>query len=138
MTTKFTEWLLQEMEWRDLSMRELARRSHGGVSHTQISKVLSGQADASADFCIAIAKAMRLPEIDVLRRAGHINTAPGETERLTLRELWTTLRGMSDDQLREVRHYARFLASGAHSTVPPAPATTSQIEGDPEPEPSEP
>ena len=90
-------------------MREVARRSKGAISHSAISLLLSGKQPASAEFCVGVAKGLGLPPTEVLRRAGQIGAAPGDTESLTLRELWEILRGLDDTELAEIRRYARYL-----------------------------
>jgi transcriptional regulator with XRE-family HTH domain len=78
----FNEWLLKEVQKTELSFAEIARR--GGISHSRISQVLGGDLPG-ADFCIGIAKALRLPPEVVLRRANILpskSTAKEEEERL--------------------------------------------------------
>lgn len=55
-------------------MRELARRA--GVSHTPITKTISGETKPSPDVCRGIARALGEPPEDILRRAGHLPPAP--------------------------------------------------------------
>lgn len=61
-------WLSDELNSRGWSIRELARRA--GISHTTVADVLSEQRKPTAEFCIAIAKALNVPEESTLRRAG--------------------------------------------------------------------
>jgi transcriptional regulator with XRE-family HTH domain len=74
MTTRFTTWLVEQMEEQELSMRETARR--GGISHTWIANVVSERAEPTADFCLGIARALGKPPTLVLRVAGLIPPAP--------------------------------------------------------------
>jgi len=83
MTTRFTTWLVEQMEEQDLSMRETARR--GGISHTWIANVVAERAEPTADFCLGIARALGKPPTLVLRVAGLIPPAP-DAENLTLTE----------------------------------------------------
>ena len=98
-------------------MREVDRRSGHAVAHSTISQVLSGDLDPTEKFCIGVAKGLGLPAEYVLRKAGHLPPAPGDSERLTLRELWGILSQMNDQELAEVRRYARFVATGGKSAV---------------------
>ncbi len=90
-------------------MREIARRSDETVSHSSISEVLQGKTPPSEKFCVGVAKGLGLPPEFVLRKAGHLPPAPGDTNSLTLREIWLALQQMSEEQLREVRRYARYV-----------------------------
>lgn len=109
MDTKFTDWLNDQLKDRNMSMRELARR--GDISHTSVSKVLQGETRPTADFCIGVAKGLNHNPDYVLALAGHIAPRPEHTERLNLKKLYYILTQMSDNQLREVRHYAQYLAN---------------------------
>lgn len=70
----FTEWLMKQIEERDISMREFARR--GEISHTSVSNVLAGKTDPTADFCLGVARALKLKPDYVLRKSGHLPPAP--------------------------------------------------------------
>lgn len=72
-----TEWLDGERQARGWSLRELGRRA--GVSHAQVSHVLSGSAIPGWDFCVGMARALGLPPEDVMRRAGLLPSLPVET-----------------------------------------------------------
>lgn len=65
-------------------MRELGRRS--GVSQAQISNVINGVAKPSADFCIKVAKALKLPPVTLMTYAGILppQTAAKEDEETLL------------------------------------------------------
>ncbi len=65
---KFSEWLRNEMQDRGIGVRELARMA--SVSAPAISNVLNEQRRAGAELCHALAKALKLPEEEVLERAG--------------------------------------------------------------------
>ena len=134
METEFTRWLQDQLKLRGWSNRELARRS--GISHTWVNTILDGK-HPDADFCIAIAESLEIDPIFLQRKAGLLSPEPGNTERLTLRELWQILNQMPDDQLSEVRRYARFVATDGKRAVGSRlseTATTGRIPGDPEPE----
>jgi len=65
---KFAEWVNSEVERRGWSFRETARRA--GLSATAVSQVVGGQANPGLDFCIGLARALKIPPEQVLRRAG--------------------------------------------------------------------
>jgi transcriptional regulator with XRE-family HTH domain len=100
-------WLNRELQKRGWSMRELGRRS--GVSQAQISNVINGIARPSADFCIKVAKAFRLPPETVLRRAGILPALTTiKEERETLLHYFDQLSSADQNRLLAI---ARTLAT---------------------------
>jgi len=63
----FNEWLLSELEKRDWSQADLARRT--GVSRTAISDIISGKRNMGRDMAISLAEALKLPLEEVFRAA---------------------------------------------------------------------
>ena len=106
---KMSTWLSTVLSSRAWSMRELARRA--GVSHTQIGNVINGQAAPSADFCIAIARALQVSPEPVLRRAGLLPSLPPEVEEE--REILAILRRLHAGVRRTVATMIRGLAGPA-------------------------
>lgn len=74
MENEFVSWLNRELQGRDWSQRELARRA--GLSQTTVSQVLSYQRNPTPEFCIDVARGLRVPADHVLRRAGHLPPRP--------------------------------------------------------------
>lgn len=107
MDTKFIKWLTDELNRRQMSMRENAER--GGPSHATVSNVLQGKTPVTRDFCVAVAIAFDMDPRVVMHKAGHWKKDPVATDRMSLRELWAIVSQMSDDELDEVENYARFL-----------------------------
>ena len=70
----FGNWLRQEVNKRQWSYAELARRSN--VKTTQISRVVKGTQGAGPDLCIAIAKGLELPREEVFRARGWLLNKP--------------------------------------------------------------
>lgn len=66
----FAEWLQDQLETEGISQAELARRS--GVTSGAINNIARDRREPTADMCLAIAKGLRLPAIDVLRVAGYL------------------------------------------------------------------
>lgn len=64
----FATWLEQELNKRDWTYTELARRS--GVAPAQISRIANGSRGAGPDLCIAMAKGLDLPREEVFRARG--------------------------------------------------------------------
>ena len=60
MKNTFSQWILDQLDDRDWSQAELARRA--GISRTAISDVISGNANAGYNLCsLHAAKALELP-----------------------------------------------------------------------------
>jgi len=93
-----------ELEERGWSMRELGRRA--GVSHAQISNVVSGNAKPGADFCLAMARAFRLPPEKALRLGGFLPPLPGSEDDAALKELLEVTKQLSPEERQEVLEYA--------------------------------
>lgn len=64
----FGRWLLNELDARRWSMRELARQT--GVSESTISRIVSGKRNPSSALCRKMAKVLRVPPERVFREAG--------------------------------------------------------------------
>lgn len=106
----FNEWLLTQIEESGLSYSEIGRRA--GFSHARISQVVNGD-PASAEFCIAIAKALMIPPTTALRRAGYLSPIGIDDEE------WEGLRYsyeiLTDDGKRYIRTTIRALAQERES-----------------------
>lgn len=66
----FNDWLIEEMNRRDWSQADLARRS--GLSSAGLSRILSGRRGIGYDACVSISDALDLPIEIVLRKAGFL------------------------------------------------------------------
>lgn len=64
----FGEWLVQELEDRELSQSDLARIS--GLSRGTLSNIISGARGRGPESLSAIAKALKLPVEKIYRAAG--------------------------------------------------------------------
>jgi transcriptional regulator with XRE-family HTH domain len=82
MMDNLSEWLANELKERGWSMRELARRAD--ISHTTVAEVLARQRAPTWEFCIAVAKVLRLSPQRLFELAGlmEATAAPDETELL--------------------------------------------------------
>lgn len=96
--TKLSDWLASELEDRGWSMRELGRRS--GVSHTQISDVISGKARPGSDFCQAVARGLGEPPGKIYRLAGLLPPV-SEARRREFEELAEQLAALPDGAIRD-------------------------------------
>lgn len=100
-------WVGREIKRLGWSYRELARQA--GISHTLISRTLSGDMPASADFCIKVAQALGESPEKVLRLAGILPLLPDSEDDPTLSEAIDTLRNLPPNQRKEALRYIRYL-----------------------------
>lgn len=90
MNTDFNVWLTKRLDKEDWNNSELARRA--SVAPSTVSMVLNQQQRPGLDFCLGVAKALRIPPETVLRKAGLLPPVPPAIEQeqeylLILREL---------------------------------------------------
>lgn len=97
----------REIEQRSWSHRELARRT--GLSQSLISKTLSGERSASADFCVKVAEVLEEPPEKLLRLAGILPSPPTSEDDLALIEIRDIVNHLSLQQRKEALRYLRFL-----------------------------
>lgn len=102
-------------------MRKLARRA--GISHTWVNRIVNEEATPSADFCVAISKPLHMDPAELMRMAGILGAKPGDSNNLTLREIWDILQDMDHAQLKEARRYLLYLARNDRT---PAPETVTR------------
>jgi transcriptional regulator with XRE-family HTH domain len=102
-------WLSEELNRRGWSQRELARQI--GVSHSFVSKTLSGERSPSANFCNKIAQALDVAPETVLRLAGILPPAsPGQpSDDSTLQELVELARNLPPERRQQILEYVRFI-----------------------------
>jgi transcriptional regulator with XRE-family HTH domain len=80
---KLADYINRELNARQWSVRELARRS--GLAHTTINDVTALRSNPGLEFCRSIARAFNVPPEQVLRLAGLLPPVPEET--VTIAEL---------------------------------------------------
>jgi len=72
---EFSHWLSSEIKKLGWNAADLSRRS--GVAPAQISRILNKERGVGPDSCLAIARALGIPPVEVFRRAGLL---PGDFE----------------------------------------------------------
>ena len=102
----FRTWLLGELKKRDWTNAELARRS--GLSEGGLGNVINGRRNPTPDTCRKIAKALKIPESEVFRRAGILHEPPPPEENLTLGEILEYLSEFDDDELDALKEYIEY------------------------------
>lgn len=101
----FDEWLSGEMEKRSWSQSDLAR--HAGLSQAQVSRVANGLRPPGNDFCLAVAKAFKLPVEIVMRKAGLLPPDGEKTEQKD--ELVYLFDQLKQAGQEDLINYAHFL-----------------------------
>jgi transcriptional regulator with XRE-family HTH domain len=96
--TSFASWLEEQLKEQGISQAELARRA--GVTRGAINGVLQEARGPGVELSKGIAKALRLPEQQVMRAAGLLAPAP-ET----------------DEELEQIIHEAEQLNKEDHAEV---------------------
>jgi transcriptional regulator with XRE-family HTH domain len=104
-----TQWLVEEVNKRGWSFRELGRRA--GLSSGAISKVITGVSLPGWEFCRRVARAFNVPPEKVFRLAGLLPPEPRETTNM--REITHLFSQLSpEDQERFIAFVRTFLEPG--------------------------
>lgn len=106
MSDRLRAWVGQELERRGWSYGELARRAN--ISRPLVSRTLSGDMSASADFCIKIAQALEEAPETVLRLADILPQSLTE-DASTLEEINDILHNLTPEKRKEALRYIRYL-----------------------------
>ena len=100
----FATWLRSEMDSRNWSQGELARRS--GVSQSQISLLLQSRHAPRLDTLQLLARAFRMRKEDIFRQAGYLDPLPDDD---TLAELQYLVTRLSTHERQRVLDFARYV-----------------------------
>ena len=101
-----TQWLIEEVNKRGWSFRELGRRA--GLSSGAISKVITGVSLPRWEFCRKVALAFNVPAEKVYRLAGLLPPEPEETTNMReINHLFSQLS--TEDQKRFIFFVRTFL-----------------------------
>ena len=106
----FSDWLSEKMKERNWSRSELARRS--GISQPTISQVINKHQSPTLEFCIAVAHAFGVSEIDTLYKAGLITEKPAIVDQPMMREVAELALELTPEQRGFVVMFARMVKSG--------------------------
>ena len=108
MGNNFGDWLLEELNRRDWSLAELARR--GKIDGGNLSRVVNKYRNPGPEMCRGLAKALGYSEEYVFRKAGLLSpetpVTKEEIEKLSLRELIKAFEGLTPDEREDVVDYA--------------------------------
>jgi transcriptional regulator with XRE-family HTH domain len=100
----FSEWLGDELEKRDWTQADLARKS--GLTTAGVSHIIKGTRKAGIKSCAKIAKAFDLSPDEVLRAADLLDQLPKDDK--TVKDIVYTVNQMSEKLKEDVLEYARF------------------------------
>lgn len=102
MCEKLRRWLINELETRGWSHRELSRRSR--ISHTQISGFLSGERGIGLDSINAISRVLQIPPEKLLEMADLLpSTIPKD---YTFDEILQIMKRLTPERRRELLEFA--------------------------------
>ena len=105
MQDELRDWLMDELQKRNWSIRELASRA--GIPHSSISRLNSYNERIGFKTCVAIAGALNVPPISVLERAGLLQRVPQDTQETRL--LKHIYQDLDEAGRRQLVEYAEVL-----------------------------
>jgi transcriptional regulator with XRE-family HTH domain len=100
----FTEWLDAEIKKRNMDISDVAKR--GNISVSMVSLVRSGARKPGAKTCAAIAKALSLPEEEVLVAAGLMKKTPEITN--LMKRVTSLMQELSPEQQERFYEFAKL------------------------------
>ena len=101
----FSDWLMAELNERQWTQAELARRC--GSTKATISRIINGERQIGTDVATAIAYALNLPPDEVFRQAGLLPPQPDIDPKLA--EINYLLATLPPDLQEEALSYLRYL-----------------------------
>jgi transcriptional regulator with XRE-family HTH domain len=101
----FADWLTTELETREWSQSELARRA--GVSTAAVSDILSGRRNVGTELATAIADALKIPQDDVYIAAGLLR--PKRDRNSIIEQIIHEVQERPEAEQREFLSYIRFM-----------------------------
>ena len=105
--TSFASWLEEQLREQGISQAELARRA--GVTRGAINNILQGERGPGVELAKGIARALKIPEDDVMVAAGLMTPKPNEDKgQKELDYLYHTLREQSSKE--QALEFLRYLA----------------------------
>ena len=100
----FVVWLEDELETREWSPSDLARRS--GISQSAISLVMNGKRSPGMEFFDGISKAFKVPLDLVYQKAGALPVKPNADEAVS--ELTHIYHELNEDNKQDLLDYAKM------------------------------
>lgn len=113
MENRLVEWIKRELLVRELSQRQVAKRS--GMSHAYLSDVLRGEKDITCNFCFSVAKGLNEPVWNILMMSELIDDVPTDLmESEEIRVLVRKYNNLALDGRKDVLKYIDFVALKEH------------------------
>lgn len=103
MEKTFVEWIDSELEAREWTRADLARKA--GITESSLSLIYSGGRSPGKKTCDGIAKAFRLPPDQVYRIAGILPMKPNNDETVT--EIVHIYHLLNEDNKDDLLDYAK-------------------------------
>jgi transcriptional regulator with XRE-family HTH domain len=120
---EFTDWLEQELQSRDWSVSDLARKA--GVQPASLSRILNKTRKAGPDICRAVAEAFHVSPEKVFRKAGLLPPTPEKDP--TILDAIHKMSRLTQEEREEIVRYMDFVISRHQGEA--AKEETSQKKG---------
>lgn len=101
----FSEWLVSALQERDMTPADLARSA--SISNGSLSDLMSGRRKAGSEIATAIAKALRIPPIQVFQAAGLLPPDKVKHDHET-EQVVEELSDLTTEEKKEVLSYIRW------------------------------
>ena len=79
------------------------------MGSSTVSMVITEQHGPSVDFCVGVAKALKIPPEQVLREAGILPEGSASEDDKAATEIHDMVQRMPDDMRQQVLDYVRYL-----------------------------
>lgn len=106
----FIDWVNAELENAKVRRTELAKI--GGIDQGYVSHVLNKESKPGLAFCQAVAKALNIPETDVLWRAGMSRERPLGVDQPGMYEIVEAAKKLTDEQRQQAIILLELLKDG--------------------------
>lgn len=103
----FGEWLVEELEKRDISQSELARMS--GLSRGTISNIISGTRGVSTESLAAIARVLKKPPEELYQMAGIPISEPKTNKERLARQILREIEDLPEEDQEGIIRYIHYV-----------------------------
>lgn len=97
-TDKFTQWLIDQMNFKNLNQIELAQKT--GLSTSQISRILSGFSTPSLETLVLLAKGLSVSKTEILYAVGTLT--PEDDFQVAIERVGHKFSQLSDHDQDEI------------------------------------
>jgi len=110
--TVFVDWLNNELRERGWTDSEFARRAE--LAPSSVSMVMSGHRGPGVEFCLGVARALKIPGDKILRLVGILPQLPGGPEEQRDKEVYNTYLALSPQAKSDIADYVKFKYQKEH------------------------